>query len=76
MPGPTPNEMTALPGSSNILGYRYDAATQTLTLEFRQGGVYHYHGVPASVVDSLRDADSAGSFFHRQIKGRYHHVAD
>lgn len=73
MPGPTPNEMTSVPGSSNILGYRYDPATQKLTIEFRQGGVYHYHGVPSTVVNSLGSSDSAGSFFHRHIKGRYHH---
>lgn len=53
--------------SSNVGGYRYDAATSELHVRFNSGGSYVYSGVPPTVVEELRSAESAGSYIQRNI---------
>ena len=57
--------------SSNLQSFRYDEATNTLTVRFRSGGVYRYDDVPADVVDEMRWAESRGRYFHRYIRYGY-----
>jgi hypothetical protein len=54
--------------SSNIAAIGYDAASETLEVEFRSGGVYQYYNVPEPVYDAFRTASSAGQFLAYQIK--------
>lgn len=44
--------------SSNLQAVGYDPATRTLEIEFLNGGLYSYSGVPASVHASLMAASS------------------
>ena len=57
--------------SSNLASVGYDASTETLEIEFNDGGVYQYDSVPQSEYDGLMSASSHGKYFHRNIKGRY-----
>lgn len=40
----------------------------TLTVTFKNGGVYKYHDVPQSHLNAIKSAASAGSAFHSLIK--------
>ena len=58
--------------SSNVQSVGYHLETQTLEVEFRNGGVYHYHGVPFDRYKAFMTAPSKGSFLARVIKsGNY-----
>ena len=57
--------------SSNISSVGYDPDSQTLEIEFNNGGVYQYSGVPESVYDGMMGADSKGKYFHANINKTY-----
>ena len=57
--------------SENLSSLGYDAASQVLEIEFRNGRVYQYEGVPQRLVDELLQTPSKGQYFNSQIKGRY-----
>lgn len=57
--------------SSNLSEASYDPDTQELRITFNDGRTYSYSSVPASIYTGLQRAPSAGSYFHRQIKGRF-----
>ncbi len=54
--------------SSNLRSIGYSSETQTLEVEFLNGGLYSYSGVPASVHAGLMSASSHGSYFDAKIK--------
>lgn len=64
--------------SSNIEGAHFDPATGTLTVKFKSGGTYHYSGCKQDHYDGLCSAESAGKFFHANIRqgGFKHRKAD
>lgn len=53
--------------SSNVGGYRYDAAKQELHVRFNSGGRYVYEGVPQSTYDELTAAESPGGYLQRNV---------
>ena len=55
--------------SSNIESVGYDGDEQTLEVEFCSGSVYQYFEVPDDVYQALKNADSVGRHFGRNIKG-------
>jgi hypothetical protein len=57
--------------SSNLVWVGFDEVSQTLEVAFQNGGVYRYHGVPASVYQALMAAASHGSYFSAFIRNRY-----
>ncbi len=57
--------------SSNIASIGYDANSQTLEIEFLNGGVYQYFDVPQHVFDELMSANSHGQYLAQNIKGHY-----
>ena len=57
--------------SSDIRAIGYDENSLTLRIEFKNGGVYEYFAVPASVHSDLMDASSHGKYFHRYIRDKY-----
>jgi len=57
--------------SSNVSSVGYDANSQTLEIEFNNGGVYQYSGVPESVYEGMIGAESKGKYFHANIKNTY-----
>lgn len=42
-----------------------------LTITFTSGGKYKYDNIPAEVIDGLWNAESAGQFYHKNIRGKY-----
>jgi hypothetical protein len=57
--------------SSNISSVGYEPASQVLEVEFTNGSVYSYEGVPPEVHRGLVDAPSVGSAFHSMIRDQY-----
>lgn len=57
--------------SSSLCSCQYSRENGILQITFHGGGSYKYHNVPCSVFEGLVNADSAGRFFHRWIRGVY-----
>lgn len=57
--------------SSNIASIGYDAQSQTLEIEFLNGGVYQYFDVPESIYNGIMSAASHGEYLAQHIKGHY-----
>jgi hypothetical protein len=57
--------------SSNIASIGYDLESQTLEIEFLNGGVYQYFDVPQHVYEELMSASSHGQYLASNIKGAY-----
>ncbi|MGH8446487.1 MAG: KTSC domain-containing protein [Solimonas sp.] len=57
--------------SSNIRSVGYDAAPQTLEIEFTSGTLYQYAKVPAEKHTGLMAAESVGRYFGTEIRGKY-----
>jgi hypothetical protein len=60
-----------LVNSSNLITVGYDAAEQTLEVEFQSGKIYQYYKVPEDVYQELMAASSKGHFFHDNILKQY-----
>lgn len=57
--------------SSQIASVGYDSETQTLEIEFANGGnVYRYSNVPPTLHAELMNDGSIGAFFHKHIRSR------
>ena len=54
--------------SSNIISAGYDPASQTLELEFKEGVVWQYIGVPENMWLEFLSAPSQGKYFNSQIR--------
>lgn len=57
--------------SSNIVSVGHSPQTNEMEIEFANGGVYHYAGVPAHIHDALVNAESVGSHFHKHIRPNF-----
>lgn len=57
--------------SSTIRSVGYDSESKTLEIEFENGGIYQYFGVPQDVYQRFMSASSKGKFHHAHIKDRY-----
>ena len=57
--------------SSSIASVSYDGATSVLEVEFVNGSVYRYFGVPRSVYEAFLGAESLGRHFNATIRSRY-----
>ncbi len=57
--------------SSTVISIGYDAATQTLEIEFGSGRVYQYYGVPDHMHTEIMQASSKGQFFNTYIRNAY-----
>lgn len=54
--------------SSNLRAVGYDAGARELWVEFVNGSVYVYEGVPAEVHAALMAAPSHGKYFDAEVK--------
>lgn len=67
--------MTALKpitNSSQIAGAGYDAASRTLSLQFKHSAfVYHYQNVPPETAEAFDKAESRGKAFGALIKDKF-----
>ncbi len=59
--------------SSNLKSVGYDRAQRLLEIEFQNGRVYRYHGVPPEEYEALMQADSKGRYFIGNIRDAYQH---
>ena len=60
--------------STTLSAVTYDSGHQVLEVEFCDQSVYQYFGVPAEVHGALMIAASKGSYFNRNIRGRFVYV--
>lgn len=58
--------------SSNISHIGYDQLAKIMTVRFKNGGEYAYHGIDDAMHTNLMKAPSIGSFLHTHIK---HHAS-
>ena len=67
--------MTLIPiESTTVAQIGYDAATQTLHVEFKNGTAYQYFDVPEAVYEEMTNAESAGRYLNQVIKGSYRYA--
>ncbi len=59
--------------SSQIASVGFDRENKVLEVEFHNGGVYHYEGVPEDMADAFVKAPSMGQFLHQHIKDKFTH---
>jgi len=64
-------ETTIFDNSSYLREASYNREAKSLHVTFSDGSQYTYSAVPSEIWSRLQHAPSAGSFFHRQIKGRF-----
>ncbi len=57
--------------SSNIAAVGYDAENQTVYVQFLNGSIYAYKGVPNHEFENLLTAPSVGSYLNRNFKNVY-----
>jgi hypothetical protein len=57
--------------SSNLKSVGYDPTTQELEVEFQNGGIYTYVGVPHEIHKELMTDKSVGSYYARNIRSQY-----
>jgi hypothetical protein len=57
--------------SSNVESVGYDEESQIVFVQFLNGSMYIYKGVEKHQFENLRDADSIGSYLHRNYKNVY-----
>lgn len=57
--------------SSNIMSAGYDAANETLEIEFTGGSVYQYYNINNYLYEQFAAAASKGQFFNANIKNAF-----
>ena len=57
--------------SSNIKSIGHCGSSETLEVEYLDGGVYQYDQVPTGTYQELMQATSKGRYVHEFIKGRF-----
>ncbi len=57
--------------SSNILSVGYDPKVSVLEIEFHQGRVYRFKGVPKGKYRGILRAKSKGKYFNRRIRNEF-----
>jgi hypothetical protein len=60
--------------SSNIKAVGYCQPTRDLFVTFKDGNTYMHKEVPQDIYDNMIDADSVGSFYHANVKGKFESV--
>lgn len=59
------------PMSSMTKRVAYNPDHSVLTLHFRTGGVHHFADVPESHYHAMHASQSAGAYYHANIKGKF-----
>ncbi len=49
----------------------FEPSTRRLHIEFKNGAIYEYKGVPEQFHKTLTEADSTGEFFHANLKPHF-----
>lgn len=53
--------------SSNVASIGHDPLTNRFAVQFKNGGLYHYHGVDQRLADEIRTAKSIGSAVRKEL---------
>lgn len=54
--------------SSHMRAVGYEPTSRTMHIQFHNGEVHEYTGVPQPFHDTMMSAESVGSFFHKNVK--------
>jgi hypothetical protein len=57
--------------SSNLAAFGYDADRKILAIQFKSGAIYHYAGIDLLLANELYGAESRGSFYAKNIRGKF-----
>lgn len=57
--------------SETLLSVGYDSPTETLEVEFKNGGIYQYYNVPVPIHQEFMASESKGKFLNVYIKPAY-----
>ena len=57
--------------STSIASIGYHAESLTLEVEFTNGGLYQYLGVPPKTYEEFLTAESKGTFYNARVKNDY-----
>jgi hypothetical protein len=57
--------------SSHLQSYDYDPNTQTMTIQFVNGAIYQYAGVPITEFYNMAQSGGAGTYFWTKIRDKY-----
>jgi hypothetical protein len=57
--------------SSTVVSIGYDQATETLEVEFLNGGIYQYYNVGQVVFDAFLTSPSKGQYLYLNIRNAY-----
>lgn len=57
--------------SSHLQSYQYDPNTETLTIQFVNGAVYQYAGVPITEFHNMAQSGGGGTYFWTKIRDKY-----
>lgn len=57
--------------SSNLELVSYSRKNKTLIIVFKSGAVYQYYNVSRYQFEKLRQAESKGRYFHKNIRTKY-----
>jgi hypothetical protein len=60
--------------SSSLSKVAYHHQREILQVEFRDGTIYHYLGVPIQTYRDLLRADSKGAYFNLRIRSLFAHI--
>lgn len=79
MPAPTSEVPSSAPNgvelhpvkSSHIAAIGYDPSEQALHVRFHSGAQFVYHNVPPHAHADLLSAQSIGSHFHSNVRGKF-----
>lgn len=57
--------------STCLRAVKHDKASKRLECEFRKGSIYEYRGVSTRTANGLKNADSVGRYFNRNVRNNY-----
>jgi hypothetical protein len=69
--GPRVPQNMDLVDSTNITKMGYHPDSRTMFVEYRNGKVYEYRGVPQEIFEQAKGSESVGSYVAQNVKGRY-----
>lgn len=61
----------AAPKGSYVHYFATNEAEKTLVIQFNNGNCFKYKEVPKEVMQGIKNAASAGSYFHKAIKDKF-----
>jgi len=58
-------------GSQAIASIRHDPSAKVLTVSFHSGSSHDFAEVPEEIFDAMKVSESAGKFYHSEVKNKY-----